>query len=139
MKTEERKKATADKLAAMRKTRTKDANNTVTDMPLLEGDVVTFKVPEDGCAGDLYKVINNAGVEYDAILDSKGRPVSVKALVGRRGNGIDTQGDTRDERCNSLLALLDEKSELSYKVVSIRTLPSTRKEWNDQRIINWGA
>ena len=136
MTTEEKKQATANKLAETRKKRTKAANQIVTEMPLLKGDTITFKVPDKGCAGDLYGVETN-GIEYDYILDSVGRKVSVKSLVGRRGNGIDIKGNERDERCNNFLAMLDEIGEKSYKVANVRTLPSVRAEWSDQRIVNW--
>lgn len=136
MTTEEKKQKTAEKLAAARTKRTTTPSQRVNEMPLLIGDTITFVVPEGGCAGDLYDV-NTDGVEFDFILDKKGRRVSVKSLVGRKGNGIDVEGETRDERCNAFLALLDEKGEISYKVENLRVLPSTRADWDSQRIVNW--
>lgn len=136
MTTEEKKQATVNKLAETRKKRTKPANQIVTEMPLLKGDIITFKVPEKGCAGDLYGV-ETSNIEYDYILDSVGRKVSVRSLVGIRNNGIDIKGDNRDARCDNFLAMLDEVGEKSYKVANVRTLPSVRAEWSDRRIVNW--
>ena len=136
MTTEEKKQKTAEKLAAARAKRTTTPSRRVTEMPLLVGDTITFAVPENGCAGDLYG-INTDSVEFDYILDVTGRKVSVKSLVGLKGNGINVDGETRDERCDAFLALIDEKGEISFKVVNLRVLPSTRADWDAQRIVNW--
>ena len=136
MTTEEKKQKTAEKLAAARAKRTTTPSQRVTEMPLLVGDTITFVVPENGCAGDLYN-INTTGIEFDYILDASGRKVSVKSLVGRKGNGINVDGETRDERCDAFLALIDEKGEISFRVSNLRVLPSTRADWDAQRIVNW--
>lgn len=136
MTTEEKKQKTAEKLAAARAKRTTTPSQRVTEMPLLVGDTIAFAVPENGCAGDLYG-INTNGVEFDYILDTNGRKVSVKSLVGRKGNGINVDGETRDERCDAFLALIDEKGEISFRVANLRVLPSTRADWDAQRIVNW--
>ena len=143
MTTEEKKQKTAQAIAEFVASATAagapNLNRRVVDVPLMEGDVITFKVDENQSASDLLSIesIENSDNKYYAITDANGRKISTTSLIGRKSNGIDVNGDTTVERITAFLDMIDEKGEVSFKVAKLRVLPSTRPEFNAQRIITW--
>lgn len=114
------------------------------NQPLLEGDKVTFKVPDGGKVSDLLifhpQTVNDSGTainEYFAVKTADGREVTQTQLVGRRGNGLSVLGETPDERLENFLADIAENGSKQIEVGKLRILPSTRADWNSQRIITW--
>ena len=143
MTTEEKKQKTAQAIAEFVASATAagapNLNRRVVDVPLMEGDVITFKVDENQSASDLLSIesIEGSDNKFYAIADANGRKISTTSLIGRKGNGIDVDGDTTVERITAFLDMIDEKGEVSFKVAKQRVLPSTRPEYNAQRIITW--
>ena len=141
MTTEEKKQKTSEALTAFFANAAAnggpDVSRRVYDCPLMEGDVVTFKVTDEQSASDLLKFNDNNGVKFYAIVAADGREVSTTSLIGRKNNGVDVDGDTTAERIANFLDLIDERGEISLKVAKLRVLPSTRADFNAQRIITW--
>ena len=113
--------------------------------PFLEGDVVTFSVPKSGDVSELIlhhpERVEKSGYirkEYFAVKTDDGREISQRQLVGNRGNGLDIEGDSPDERLKNFIAEIVNHNTISLKVEKVRILPSVRSEWNGQRIYTWG-
>ena len=117
---------------------------TDSQLPILEGDLLTFSVPKSGDVSELVvfhpttTTRNGREIkEHFSVILSDGREVTQKQLVGNRGNGLLIEGDSPDERLKNFLALVAEHKSVEIKVDKIRILPSTRPDWNGIRIFTW--
>ena len=142
--TQDQKKSIIAKVEAVLKQRKGDAPID-RSQPFLEGDVVTFTVPESGDVSELIvhhpETKDNNGQtrkEYFAVKTSDGREVSQRQLVGNRGNGLSVEGDSPDERLKDFVTKIAENVTLALTILKVRILPSTRSDWNGIRVYTWG-
>lgn len=124
--------------------------DTDSNMPIMEGDVLTFKVPDKGTAMDVLLNVP-ASVQpasngrparninaWAALVTADGRRVSFTQLFKRPGNGLGLSGATPKARCIAFLTLLQERNEISVTVNKVRIQPSTTPGADGMRILMFG-
>ena len=112
---------------------------TMLDQPIIEGEILTFKIGENQTIRDISKTqkATDTVSAFRFIVSTNGKRVTQSQLVRRRNNGFEIDGDTPNEKWENVLRTLVSGKSISTMVKSIAIQKSTNPKFNDSRIITW--